>query len=314
MMPSKEAWILIEKDAAEKPELCQAAARLEISQGDAFLGWWCLWNWVDDHFPDGKLAGISFRALDQVSGIAGLAEQLSDVGWIRQIEGGLEVPDFAERWGRIAVSRYLARTKKREQRRSHHRSIDAAVVENLSIGVEDEGQKRDKSGTSVPKMSPECPENVPDSVAPRADLRSLDPLLLKTLRSIDSIRFDSIDRKEFDWEKVCVHAAKISKWVPCRGKPIKDRGLVLRACILAQTRLNEAWLWQALEAVEEHGPNNAAAYFRSCLVNGLAQFSGPLERNQLAQLYAGLESLVPISNEYLEQDFERRKARREQAG
>ena len=74
----------------------------------------------------------------------------------------------------------------------------------------------------------------------------------------------------------------------------------------AQTRFSEAWLSQALAAVKEHGPVKAAAYFRSCLVNGLtaftagqAQIVGGQDRGELAALYRRLESLVPISDEQI---------------
>jgi len=316
-MDRRQAWMPVAKDAVECPELCRAAAGLEISLGDTFLGWFRLWSWIDDHFPEGKMIGISFAALDRVSGIAGLAESLSEVGWIRPADDGLEVPEFSERWGHIAVRRYLARVKKREQRRSRAGSIDAAAVENLSIGESGEGQKRDRRGTETgqvsPKCPPKCPQNVPKTIAVRADLNSRSSpssgSYSYSFESIESIRLEPIERKEFDWEKAIEDARKIARRVGL-NKPVKDRALILRACVLAQTRLSEAWLWQALEAVEEHGPIKAAAYFRRCLSNGLmkiispqAEFVGPDEANWLAALYRRLENLVPVSDEYIRRTF-----------
>jgi len=96
-------------------------------------------------------------------------------------------------------------------------------------------------------------------------------------------------------------AKRIRRWVRSQtpAKALADKGLILRACVLAQTRLSEAWLSQALEAVKEDRPIKAAAYFRTCLVNGLQEFVGEADRGRLGALYRRLEGLVPISDEQI---------------
>lgn len=306
-MDRKRRWILIEKDAHQNPALCQIADHLNITMDVCFSRWFRLWNWIDDHFPDGKLAGVSFRALDAVSGIEGFAESFSEVGWIRKIEGGLEVPGYSERWGRIAKQRWLTalRTRTWRERQRQTRSIDAASVEKLSIDGE-------QNVTQAP------PERHPGDADVTLTSRSRDAhvtfraqdllrsspssaLTQNSSRSIESIRFEPIERNEFSWEKMRVDANKIANWVEVKDrKRREDRKLIVTACILAQARLNEAWLWAALEAVKQHGPANSAAYFRRCLTMGLEQFTGRRELVDLLAIYRDLESLVTIPESYLE--------------
>jgi len=118
-----------------------------------------------------------------------------------------------------------------------------------------------------------------------------------------SIRFDPIDRSEFSWEEIEKEATKLAKWVRCKPGPHwrRDRGLLARAMILSKTRLQKAWLDQALQAVENHGPTNSAAYFRHCLVEGLHQVDRSIPDGakkgevyqRAAAIFRELEDLVP---------------------
>ena len=151
-----EPWMLVEKHAAESPELYQVAKRLQLDPEVCFSRWFRLWSWIDDRFPDGKMPGVSF----------------SEVGWIRPAEDGLEVPEFSQRWGVLAAEAYLARHERylarertrrwREKQRSLRGSSDAASSQTSRIGTdraadspsaEEVSAGTDRAADSLPRAS-----------------------------------------------------------------------------------------------------------------------------------------------------------------
>jgi len=68
-----------------------------------------------------------------------------------------------------------------------------------------------------------------------------------------------------DLDRLKADSKRFNGVVP--GKRSQDRSLVLKACLLAQSQIPEAWLWEALEAVKVNKPEKPAAYFHRALSN-----------------------------------------------
>jgi len=300
--------ILVSTDTPDRPELRRMAAKLKISLDICLARWLRLWCWIQRYWPDGRLLGASLSMLDEIAGVDGFAAALCQIDWLREIEGGLEVPNYRERWGRAAKSRWLGRERKRRQRRSP-RASDAASSEPKNLSTE-AGPNVTETGQARDNVTPMSRSGHASVTLGATDLLRSSPSLESYLNSKRArAARASLDMNSVDWEKAKIHANKTAKWVTIkRAKETEDRSLIFTACVLAQLELDEAWLWEALEAVKRKaGPINAAAFFRASLIRGLQRFVGPRDPAQLQAVYRELESRVTIPEAYLHPHKRREK-------
>jgi len=116
-------------------------------------------------------------------------------------------------------------------------------------------------------------------------------------RSIESN--EPIDRSEFSWEDIQNERARINRWVPPKRTTWEDdTRLVVSAIVLSRTRLPESWLTNAVGAMRQKQkgsdpPRNPAAYFRTCLLDGLQRLLELPDKHAAAVELRRLESLVP---------------------
>jgi hypothetical protein len=100
-------WIKMEKDTPDKPEVLALATLLGISVGDAFLACFRVWRWADSQTSDGYVRRVTVERLDELSGIQGFGQALSEVGWLHVRNGALQLPNFGRHMGQSAKNRAL---------------------------------------------------------------------------------------------------------------------------------------------------------------------------------------------------------------
>src|SRR6516165_10198428 len=106
------AWLKIEHETPEKPEILRIAATLGISPGEAFLACFRVWRWADQQSRDGH-ALVTVESLDGIAGCAGIGGAMKAVGWLFVgEEGGVVIPHFRRHISKSAKERALATRRK----------------------------------------------------------------------------------------------------------------------------------------------------------------------------------------------------------
>jgi len=89
-----EFFHAIDSGSWEKPEVFAIAEQLGISQGDAFLGCLCMWDWFRRNSTDGSVSGVTSAVIDRQVRIPGFSAAAIAVRWLEVIEGGMRQPGF----------------------------------------------------------------------------------------------------------------------------------------------------------------------------------------------------------------------------
>ncbi len=106
------AWIKVEHQTADKPEVGAIARKLRITPAEAFLALFRVWSWADASTVDGTLPGIGPEWVDHVARVAGFGQAMKDVGWLLETPTGLEIPNFDRHNGDSAKARALDQRRK----------------------------------------------------------------------------------------------------------------------------------------------------------------------------------------------------------
>jgi hypothetical protein len=110
------AWLKIEHETPEKPEILRIAATLGISQGDAFLACFRVWRWADQQSRDGH-AFVTLASLDVIANCKGIGGALQQVGWLSvDDQGSVLIPRFRRHISQSAKERALATRRKQVSR------------------------------------------------------------------------------------------------------------------------------------------------------------------------------------------------------
>ena len=100
-------WIKLEAVTPDKPEIYGIAERLGCGHGEAFLACVRLWIWADQQSLKGNALAVTKTSLDRIGGVAGFAEALSGVGWLKDKDGRVALPNFDRHNGKTAKDRAL---------------------------------------------------------------------------------------------------------------------------------------------------------------------------------------------------------------
>lgn len=106
------AWIKIEHQTPDKPEVGAIAHKLRITPAEAFLALFRVWAWADESTADGTLPGIGPAWIDHIARVAGFGQAMKDAGWLLETPGGLEIPEFDRHNGDSAKARALDQRRK----------------------------------------------------------------------------------------------------------------------------------------------------------------------------------------------------------
>jgi hypothetical protein len=110
-------WIKMRTNLWNDPRVSRLVDLTETTEATVIGGLYWLWATADEHSMDGAMPGLTLRAVDRKTGVAGLAEALVTVGWLAEDPDGVRLVRFDEHNGASAKTR--AQTAKRV---ANHRS------------------------------------------------------------------------------------------------------------------------------------------------------------------------------------------------
>lgn len=145
-------WIKIEHTTPDKPEVVRMATALRIDQ-DAVTGKLLrLWAWADQNSIDGADVMVTTSFIDRITGRRGFAQALIEVGWLREEEGRLHLPNFDRHNGQTAKARAeSARRMTKTRIRKQHvlRESCGNVAEKAQRNAQPEKRREEKSNIAT---------------------------------------------------------------------------------------------------------------------------------------------------------------------
>lgn len=122
-------WLKIEVCTPDKAEVFSMAEMLGIDS-DAVVGkLFRVWRWFDQHTEEGNDASVTKALIDRCAGVTAFSDAMLAVGWLRQGQRGLELPNFDRHNGKTAKARAL--TAKRVAAHKHRNGNGSLTLEAL---------------------------------------------------------------------------------------------------------------------------------------------------------------------------------------
>lgn len=108
-------WIVWTKGLTRKREIMAIARQLQIDRRVAACLCMEVWEWADAETADGNVHGVTKDDIDRFTGVTGLAQAMTDTGWLIEEAGGLRFPN----WDRYNTRTAKNRLQTRERVRNH---------------------------------------------------------------------------------------------------------------------------------------------------------------------------------------------------
>ncbi len=110
-------WIKVSVDVRRKPEVKAMARDLGI-EPDLVVGKLVrLWSWADGVTENGRIPHCTASDVDEELMCAGMANSLIKIGWLRESENSITLPNFERHNGKSAKRRALDARRLSEKRR-----------------------------------------------------------------------------------------------------------------------------------------------------------------------------------------------------
>lgn len=116
-------WIKMRGNLWDDPRVTGICDLTDQSEATIVGALYWLWATADQHSEDGVMPGLSLRQIDRKTGVPGLGKALVSIGWLVELEGGVQIARFNEHNGDSAKKR--AQTAKRV---ASHRTGNADVT------------------------------------------------------------------------------------------------------------------------------------------------------------------------------------------
>lgn len=144
-------------------------------------GLYWLWAMADEHSEDGFLPGMTLRAIDRKTGVAGLGDALVQIGWVSASVDGVTVINFDEHNGASAKRRCMEAKRKATGRKE---SASDADTNGTACGAREEKSKDLNPNPPVSPQGVDTPADSPSQPAPpkaKRKTRIPDPFLVSPL-------------------------------------------------------------------------------------------------------------------------------------
>lgn len=110
------AWIKVDHDLHEKPEVAAIGAALGLDADTVVGKLLRVWRWFDKHTHDG-CARVALMFVDDCARCQNFASEMEKVGWLRTTKGGVvSIPKFDRHISKSAKQRGLAAERMRNTR------------------------------------------------------------------------------------------------------------------------------------------------------------------------------------------------------
>lgn len=98
-------WMKMRTNLWDDPRVARIVDLTDSCEALVIGGLYWLWSMADQHTEDGWLPGMSLRQIDRKSGVPGLGEALSDIGWLEAKPDGVLIVRFDDHNGKSAKKR-----------------------------------------------------------------------------------------------------------------------------------------------------------------------------------------------------------------
>lgn len=160
-------WIKMRTNLWDDPRVSHLCDLVDQPEAMVVGALYWLWSMADEHSEDGLLPGLTLRAIDRKTGVAGIGAALVQIGWLAEVDGGVEVVKFAEHNGASAKRRCQD-----AQRKATVRNVSASDADKkrTSAGAREEKRREDlkPSHTARDDSQPEGGSPPADPDAPFA--------------------------------------------------------------------------------------------------------------------------------------------------
>jgi hypothetical protein len=147
------AWMKIDLELPDKPEVHAIASMLNIDS-DAVVGKLIrIWQWFDKHTTDGNAYGVTFALPDRISSVTGFGEAMEFVGWLEQHDKTLVMPKFDRHTSESAKARALTAKRVSEHKeKSNAKGNAITVTKALSSALPREDKIRVNNISTIPSL------------------------------------------------------------------------------------------------------------------------------------------------------------------
>lgn len=123
-------WIKMRGNLWDDPRVSRLCDLTGQSEAEVIGGLYWLWASADQHTETGVMPGLSAKAIDRKTGVAGLADALIEIGWLADHPEGVRIVNFEEHNGASAKRRMLDSKRK-------------AAVRKVSVSEADKPETKD---------------------------------------------------------------------------------------------------------------------------------------------------------------------------
>lgn len=109
-------WIKWVKGLSRRPEVVTISSRLKRDRCVTTVALMELWEWADGETADGFISGINGDFIDDLVRIDGFFAAMQSVGWITQVDDGIQFVNWDRHNGTSAKSRAMASDRQRRKR------------------------------------------------------------------------------------------------------------------------------------------------------------------------------------------------------
>lgn len=98
-------WIKMRCNLWDDPRVSALCDMTDSGEAAVVGALYWLWATADQHSEDGHMPGLTLRQIDRKTGVQGFGAALVQVGWLAEVEGGVEIQGFEEHNGASAKKR-----------------------------------------------------------------------------------------------------------------------------------------------------------------------------------------------------------------
>jgi hypothetical protein len=110
-------WIKVRHELLDAPEVRRISRAVGQSRFETYGKLIAVWMWFDRHSTDGFIEGETLEGVDELVG-EGFGAAMASVGWLKQDEGGIWVPNWDRHNSASAKERALDQARKKRSRAS----------------------------------------------------------------------------------------------------------------------------------------------------------------------------------------------------
>lgn len=150
-------WIKMRGNLWDDPRVTRLVDIVSATEAAVIGALYWLWATADQHSQDGVMPGLSLRAVDRKTGLAGIGDALVTIGWVADHPEGIRLCRFEEHNGESAKRRCVDAQRKANVRKTPDKNQtdnghDADELRRISE-LEKEKRREEKEIKSKAKVS-----------------------------------------------------------------------------------------------------------------------------------------------------------------